>query len=477
MRTMIIASSLLMSSMAMPAIALDDDCNQGTCKSAWTDATAEQVAKVTAYAEDYKAFLHKARTELTTVTEAVKLAKAAGFKEWTAGTKIKAGVKYYHVNRDRAMLLIVGGKNTISDGVRITAAHIDSPRLELKGRPVYGKSGFALFQTNYHGGIKTYQWTNIPLAILGRVDKTDGTTVNISMGLDPSDPILMIPDVSPHVSGSRNSRSASEVITYEELDPIIASGPHGKDSADKWILSHLKEKYGISPADLVSAELAIVPAMPPRDMGFDRRLMAIYGQDDRLSGYAGIRAALDMGTPNQTAIVYLADNEESGNNNVTGASSTYLTDMIGEFLYAEMGEKYRQPDLTRTLRKSKALSIDVNPGINPMAPGVWESGNAPKLGQGINIKLYGKGFNANSEFIAWIRGSLDSNNVAWQTSTYKVARGGGGTLGNEISKYNIDTIDYGVPVLSIHTPYAVSDKMDVYALYEGIKAFSLYGTK
>jgi len=488
MRKLLLASTILLAGLSTPITAQDAakdgakadtkkeaSCNQGACKSAWDGASRERMEQVTVHSEGYKAFLNKARTELSTVTETLKLVKAAGFVEWTAGTKIKAGTKYYHVNRDRAMMLIIGGNNKVSDGVRISAAHIDSPRLELKGRPVYGKSGFALFQTNYHGGIKTYQWTNIPLALMGRVDKTDGTTVDISIGLDPNDPIMMIPDVSPHISGSRNNRKAREVITYEELDPIVANGPHRTGKAEKWVEAHLKDRYDIDLADLVSAELALVPAMPPRDMGFDRRLMAIYGQDDRLSGYAGIKAALDLGTPDQTAIVYLADNEESGNNNVTGASSTYLTDMIGEMLYAEMGSKYRQPDLTRTLRKSKALSMDVNPAMNPMSPGAWEAGNAPKLGQGINIKLYGKGFNANSEFIAWVRGSLDANNIAWQTSTYKVARGGGGTLGNQISKYNIDTIDFGVPVLSIHTPYAVSDKMDVHALYEAIKAFHTYG--
>ncbi|WP_051555870.1 hypothetical protein [Kordiimonas gwangyangensis] len=181
-----------------------------------------------------------------------------------------------------------------------------------------------------------------------------------------------------------------------------------------------------------------------------------------------------MKTPPQTTLIHLADNEESGNVNVTGASSTFLTDLVGELLYAEVGESYRQPLLTRALRASKALSIDVNPGVNPMNPGVWELTNAPRLGQGVNIKLYGRGFNANSEFIAWTRAALDDKAVAWQTTTYKVGRAGGGTLGSELAHYNIDTIDFGVPVLSIHTPYAVSDKMDVLALKDGIAAFITY---
>lgn len=472
-----VASAQDETSVADKAIetAKEAPCNQGTCKSTWDGISHEDQGPIYAFADDYKTFMAKSRTELSVVSNTVEMAKAAGFKEWREGMKIKAGDKYYHVNRDRAMILIVGGNKGIKEGVRISAAHIDSPRLELKGRPIYGKAGFALFQTNYHGGIKTYQWTNIPLALVGRVDKKDGTTIPISIGLKADDPIMMIPDLSPHIARGQEKRTAKEVITHEELDPIVASGPHKAGTADKWLLAHLKSEYNIDAADLVSAELSLVPAMPPRDMGFDRRLTAIYGQDDKLSGYAGVRAALDMDTPEQTAIIYLADNEESGNNNVTGASSAYLTDMIGEFLYAELGSKYREPELARVFRKSKALSMDVNPAVNPMSMGAWEIGNAPKVGHGINMKLYGRGFDANSEFIAWTRAALDDAGVPWQTSTYKVARGGGGTLGREIARYNIDTIDFGVPVLSIHTPYSVSDKSDVYNLYRGVIAFHMHG--
>ncbi|PCI64791.1 MAG: peptidase M18 [Kordiimonadales bacterium] len=477
MRVRFLSASLLAVALAFPALSYDDDdkpCAQGTCKSSWSGTGAAEQKPATDLGKDYKSFLNVARTELLTVAYAIEEAKKNGFKEWKAGTKINPGDRYYDNNRDRALTLIIGGQDPVASGVRFVASHIDSPRLELKGRPNYGKAGFGLFQTNYHGGIKTYQWTNLPLALLGRVDKKDGTTVQISIGLDPSDPIFMIPDLSPHVDRPQRNRKAREVIAFEELDPIVASGPHGpegKIDASTWVFRYLKANYGIEAADLVSAELALVPATPPRDMGFDRRLTAAYGQDDRLSAFASIQAAMALTTPPKTTIILLADNEESGNNNVTGASSTYLVDLTGELLYAEVGDAYRQPLLTRALRASKALSIDVNPGINPMNPGVWEGGNAPKLGYGINIKLYGKGFNANSEFIAWTRAALDDAGVPWQTATYKVARGGGGTLGGELSHYNIDTIDFGVPVLSIHTPYAVSDKMDVLALKNGIKAF------
>ncbi len=472
----LIAAGLMASALsaALPATAADAPCPQGTCESAWKAASKDDKAKADAFGETYKAFLNGARTELQTVAAVRAAALQNGFTEWKAGTPVRSGAKYFHINRDRAMALIIGGEAPISDGVRIVASHIDSPRLELKGRPVDNSQGFALFQTNYHGGIKTYQWTNIPLALVGRVDTKAGKTVNTSIGLDADDPILMIPDLSPHTARDQMKKSAQDVVAHEQLDPIVAHGPHGEDgkfSASEWVFRFLKANYDIEAADLVSAELSLVPAMKPRDMGLDRRMIAAYGQDDRLAAYASMMAAFDASKLPHTTIIQFADNEESGNVNVSGASSTYLPDLISELVYAELGADYRQPLFTRTLRASKALSIDVNPGVNPMSPGAWELTNAPRLGFGVNIKLYGRGFDANSEFIAWTRAALDEAKVAWQTTTYKVGRAGGGTLGRELAKLNIDTIDFGVPVLSIHTPVAVSDKMDVLALKNAISAF------
>ncbi|GHF22403.1 putative M18 family aminopeptidase 1 [Kordiimonas sediminis] len=472
-RTILSAFMLSTAITAAPApmASANELCQQATCENGWKNADPNHVAAAMQFGEDYKSFLAEARTELLTVAAAIKTLKANGFKEWSEGTQVNKGDKYYHSNRDRALAIILGGKASIKDGVRIVASHIDSPRLELKGRPLYEKQGFALFQTNYHGGIRTYQWTNIPLALVGRVDRKDGSTTEINVGLNPDDPIFIIPELSPHTSRDRTSRKASDLIAHEELDPIVASGPHGEESVGKWVLSYLKDTYGIEPADLVSAELSLVPAMRPRDVGFDRRLMAIYGQDDRLAGFSSLIAATEANNLPQTAIIYLADNEESGNNNVTGASSMYLPNLIGNLLYAEIGDAYRQPILSGTFAQSKALSIDVNPGVNPMNPSAWELGNAPHLGGGVNIKLYGRGFDANSELIAWTRAALDANDVPWQTSTYKVGKAGGGTLGRELARQNIDTIDFGAPVLSIHTPYAVSDKLDLLAMKDGIKAF------
>ncbi|WP_286828599.1 MULTISPECIES: aminopeptidase 1 [Kordiimonas] len=471
-----LAAGLMASALiaTLPARAADTTCPQGACDSAWKTASKDDKAQADAFGETYKAFLDKARTELLTVAAIRAEAERNGFEEWKPGTPVTPGAKYFHINRDRAMALIIGGSAPTSAGLRIVASHIDSPRLELKGRPVDEAQGFALFQTNYHGGIKTYQWTNIPLALVGRVDTKDGKTVQISIGLKGDDPILMIPDLSPHTARDQMKKNAREVVEHEDLDPIVAHGPHGEDgkfSASEWVFRFLKSNYDIEAADLVSAELSLVPAMKPRDMGLDRRLVAAYGQDDRLAAFASMMAAFDTKRLPHTTIIQFADNEESGNVNVSGASSTYLPDLVSELVYAELGEAYRQPLFTRALRASKALSIDVNPGVNPMSPSAWELTNAPRLGFGVNIKLYGRGFDANSEFIAWTRAALDDANVAWQTTTYKVGRAGGGTLGKELAKLNIDTIDFGVPLLSIHTPVAVSDKMDVLALKNAISAF------
>ena len=453
-----------------------DDCIDSLqCESSWIGMSGSERDMVFAFADDYKAFIHLARTELSFVAEAVAFAKQNGFEELTDSTDIVPGKKIYEVNRDRTISLLVIGEDAIQEGFHIIGSHIDSPRLELKGRPLYEDSEFALFQTNYHGGIKYHQWTNLPLALMGRIDKKDGTSVQISVGLDANDPIFMIPELSPHVDRSRNSKTLADFITPEDLDPVIGHIPveDGGDVADQ-VLAYLGQEYGVTRADLVSAELSLVPAGAPRDMGFDRGLIAAYGQDDRLASYAAMRAVAAIGHPQKTTMAFLVDNEEVGNRNNTGAHSDYFADLLSRLLYAQLEGDYREPLFRRALRQTKFISIDVNPGINPMNPGAWEPGNAPKLGYGVNLKLYGQGNTANSEFIAWTRQLLDSNDVPWQTVTYKVGVGGGGTIGGEFSAQNIEVIDFGVPLLSIHTPYAVSSKVDVYSLYRAALAFFAY---
>ncbi len=438
--------------------------------NSWLTLSAKELKQVKTYNESYKDFIDKARTELTFVSETLILAKKSGFKELTDQSQIIPGAKLYSINRDRAMTLMLIGKEPVSKGVRIAGAHIDSPRIELKGRPLFEKHGFALFQTYTHGGLKNYQWVNIPLALMGRVDKKDGTRVDINIGLNPNDPILMIPDLAPHVDKEYRKRLNRDVIKKEELDVIIASRPGQDTSVKDEVIQFLKDNYDIKVEDLVSAELAIVPAIKPRDVGFDRSMVAAYGQDDKISSYAAVRSILEIDTPETTAITFLVDNEEVGNLNNTGADSTYLVDTISQLLYQQDPQSYNDYILRKTLRQSKVISVDVNPGVNPTWPGVWELGNAPKLGQGINIKLYGGGFNANSEYIAWTRKYLDENKILWQTSTYK-GKASGGTIGSALSENNMDVIDFGVPVLGMHSPYAVASKVDIHAMYEAMKSF------
>lgn len=441
-------------------------------RSSWHALTDGDRASVETYAAEYKDFMRVAKTELSFVREAVRLAREAGFTELTDDATIEPGARFYDINRDRTLTVIVIGNDDLRDGFRVVGAHIDSPRLELKARPIYEKEGFALFQTNYHGGIKTYQWTNIPLALMGRVDLKNGRTIWLSIGNDPDEPTFLIPDLSPHVDADLRERTNREVIQHEELDPIVGHIPgEGEDSVRRQVAEYLRSNYEITIDDLVSAELALVPAMEPRDVGFDRGLMAIYGQDDRLSGYAALRAALEVESPDQTSIAYLVDNEEVGNVNNTGADSSYLVDLMSRLLYAQMGDEFREHWVRQALGSTRVISSDVNPGIHPTWPSAWEAGNAPRLGYGVNFKMYGRGFTANSEYTAWIRKVLDDAGVPWQVATYKVGRAGGGTIGGALADDNMEVIDFGVPVLSIHTPYSVSSKVDVYHLYRAMASF------
>jgi len=467
-RCMMLAALFLLTSG--PVTAQDEQEAEDTPKPAWVSLSDSERREVLTFAEGYKTFMASAKTELSFVTEAIKVARESGFRELKANSDLRPGARLYDVNRDRTITLIVVGEKSFTDGFRIVGAHIDSPRLELKGRPVYESEGFALFQTYRHGGIKNYQWVNLPLALVGHVDKKDGSRVQISVGLDPEDPIFLIPDLSPHVDHDYRERINRDVIMGEELDPIIASIPNEDNSVSDAVMSYLEQEYGIDADDLVSAELVLVPAMAPRDVGFDRSLMAVYGQDDKLSSYTALRAVLEQGAPEYTSMAFLVDNEEVGNVNNTGANSTYLVDLMSELIYRQRGGDYSDYELRRALRNTKVVSADVNPGVHPSYAGVWETGNAPRLGYGINLKLYGGGFNANSEFIAWNRAYLDAAGVAWQTATYK-GRASGGTIGKSMSKDNMEVIDYGVPVLSIHSTYALSSKVDVHMLFRAMDAF------
>ncbi|MFN3228752.1 MAG: hypothetical protein ACK41P_02740 [Asticcacaulis sp.] len=460
-----------LSFMASPGLAAGP-CEGPSCPSSWTELDSEAQKGVFRLAEDYKAFMAVARTAETTIAETIKRANAQGFRAYKPGQTLSPGQKLYDVNRDGAMTLFVVGKRPIADGVRLSASHLDSPHLTLKARPIYDGEGFALFQTNFHGGILPYQWGNTPLALIGKVVRKDGHRVDINVGLKPDDPVFIIAGLSPHVDIDLRERKNRDVLQPEELDPIIASMPqNASKSMKEQVTAYLKQTYDISADDLVSAELSLVPAMAPRDVGFDRAMMTMYGQDDRFAVFASIKSLFDLPTPEHTTVVFLANNEEVGNVNNTGAVSSYATDIIREMLFSQLGQNAHEVHFQRTLKASKVLSTDVNDGINPIWPGAWEKGNAPRVGHGINIKVYGQGKNATPEYAAWLRQALDSQGVRWQTATYKVGRAGGGTLGGEFSRRDMDVIDIGAPVLSIHNIYETSSKVDLWWLYKANTAF------
>ena len=441
-------------------------------KSAWLMLTPAERSQVTDFAEDFKSYLNVARTAEGSTREMVRRAKGAGFAEFSNAVQVKPGARLIIPDRSRALILAVIGSEPIVEGSRVVGTHHDSPHIDLKGRPIYPAGGFALFKTIYYGGIKKYQWANIPLALVGRIDTTDGRTVDVSVGLSPGDPVFVIPDNAPHSDSELRNRSYTNVLQGEELDPVAGSVPGEKDSVAVEVVKLLTATYKIKEEDLVSAELALVPAAHPADVGLDRGLVGAYGQDDRLSSFCAVRALEDLkGTPPQTALAYLSNFEEEGSVNNTGAGSQFLNSTFAQLVSAQRGSTYNDLDLRQALHNSQVISADTNDGINPIFPGTEEPSNAARLGYGVAIKLYGGGFNAPSEYIARIRALMDRNNIPWQTQTPKVDVGGGGTIGHFMSREDMEVIDMGVPLLSMHAPFEMSSKVDLWNFYRTISAF------
>ena len=441
-------------------------------KSAWEALAPGQKDEVFRFAEDYKKYLSVSRTAETSTREVIRLAKAAGFSEFTKADQVKPGARLYVNGRDRAIILVVVGSDSLTTGSRLIGTHHDSPHIDLKARPVYAAGGYALFKTIYYGGIKKYQWANRPLALLGRVDTADGKRVDVSIGIKDGDPVFVIPDNAPHSDKELHDRTYTNVFKGEELDPVAGSVPAAGASVVAQVLSTLTSTYGIREEDFVSSELALVPSAPPADVGVDRGLVGAFGQDDRLSSYCAVRAILDLkGTPKRAALAYLSNFEEEGSVNNTGAKSQFLNTTLARLLAAERGGKYTDLDLREALHRSEVVSADTNDGINPIFPQTSEASNAAKLGYGVTIKRYGAGFDANSEFVARIRAILDKNGITWQTQTPRVEVGGGGTIGGFLSMEDMEVIDMGVPLLSMHSPFEMSSKVDVWSFYRFMAVF------
>jgi len=437
------------------------------------DAKWEQV---TDFCEGYKKFLADGKTEREVVLEAIKIAEGAGFKPFDASVQYKAGDKYYINNRDKAAAFVVVGEKTVDNGIQITAAHIDSPRIDLKPNPLYEDTEMALFKTHYYGGIRKYQWTTIPLALHGVFAKKDGSVVNVSIGEEENEPCFVITDLLPHLAQEQSKRSLGDGIRGEELNILIGSRPFKDDNGGELvklsIMAALNEKYGVTEEDFLSAELECVPAVKPRDIGFDRSLIGAYGHDDRVCAYPALMAITEVEKPLKTAIAILADKEEVGSNGNTGLNSDFLRFIVSDIA------KNQGVDYTVALRNSKCLSADVNAAMDPTFKDVMEHKNAAKLNYGAVVTKYtGSGGKSNTsdasaEFIAYVRAMLDNAGIAWQTGELgRVDLGGGGTVAMYIANMGVDVVDLGVPVLCMHAPFEVVSKFDVYETYRTMYEF------
>ncbi len=434
------------------------------------------VANADAFAEGYKVFLDNAKTEREATNVVLEEAKAKGFCEFDKDNQYKAGDKIYFVNRDKSIILAVIGKKCLCEGVKIAAAHIDSPRLDLKPNPLYESDELALFKTHYYGGIKKYQWVAIPLALHGVIVKADGEKVNVKIGEEEGEPKFVISDILPHLGAEQSKRTLGEGIQGEELNVIVGSRPFKSDEGSELvklnILKLLNEKYGITEADFLSAELEVVPAFKADDIGFDRGLIGSYGHDDRVCAYPAAQAVFDIEDPDYTAITVLTDKEETGSDGNTGLQSSYLVYFINDLAKANGLDGYR------VLSKSECLSADVNSAYDPTFNSVFEKNNTSFLNKGVVITKYtgarGKGgtSDASAEYMGKIRRMLDSDNIVWQIGELgKVDAGGGGTVAKYIANLDVDVVDLGVPVLSMHAPYEVISKLDLYMAYRTFKKF------
>ena len=446
-------------------------------KNAWDKYESKD--EIFAFAEGYKDFITKGKTEREVVKLSIALAEKKGFKNLNEVKALKAGDKVYAVNKNKNIATFIIGDKPVEDGLRVLGAHIDSPRIDVKGNPLYEKDGFALLDTHYYGGIKKYQWVTIPLAIYGVVIKKDGEKVEVAIGDDPNDPIVGITDLLIHLSADQMQKSAAKAIEGEDLDLTIGSLPlkgEEKDAVKKGILAILKEKYGMEEEDFLSAELEIVPAGPARDYGLDRSMVAGYGHDDRSCAFTSLRAVLDSEKQAFTSCAVLVDKEEVGSIGATGAQSKWFENVIAE-LIAKQGD-YSDLKLRKALTETKMLSSDVSAGVDPIYSYATEPKNAAWLGKGITFNKFtgsrGKsGCNdANPEYIAEIRKALDDANIHFQFAELgKVDLGGGGTIAYILGNYNMNVIDAGIPVLNMHAPMEIVSKVDLFEAYSAYKEF------
>ncbi len=454
----------------------------------WEKLNNDERNDVFKLGDDYRAFIDASKTERLSIKEIVKRAEANGFVNLESKKDLKPGDKLYYVNKEKNAVLAVIGKESIEKGMNIVGSHVDSPRIDIKQNPLYEKHGISLLKTHYYGGIRKYQWVTIPLALYGTVVKANGDIVDVAIGDDENDPVFYITDLLPHLAKDQNDKKLSEAIEGEGLNVIIGSLPAADESDDENkkddkkfklnVLKILNEKYGMIEEDFQTAELEIVPAGKARDVGIDRGMIMAYGHDDRVCAYTSLKAIIELESTDKTAIALFSDKEEVGSNGNTGMHSAFFNNMVAELIALQNNGDYCELSLKRALANSSMLSSDVAAGVDPTYPQVTELQNAPIMGQGVAMVKYtgsrGKsGANdANAEYIGKLRRMFNDNGVIWQPAELgKVDQGGGGTIAYILANYNMDVVDIGVPVLSMHAPYEIISKTDLYMTYKAYKIF------
>ena len=443
-------------------------------KNGYDRVPAQEIPAMERYCSLYKTFLHQGKTERECARVAVELAEKAGFKPYERGMELKPGDRIYRVNRGKSVMLAVIGKQSLEKGAQIVAAHIDSPRLDLKPNPLYEDSELAFFKTHYYGGIRKYQWVTIPLELHGVVAKKDGTVVEVRLGED-KEPKFVITDLLPHLGGEQGKKPLNEAVPGESLNILLGSCPSGeedeKDRVKMQILEKLYEKYGITEDDFTSAELEAVPAAQPTDIGLDASLIGAYGHYDRVCGFAALQGILELAEPEKTAVCMLADKEEIGSMGVTGMQSAAFDTFMHDLCDGQ------NVPLRACYENAFCLSCDVTAAYDPNFPEVFEKRNAAFVNHGVGLCKYtgarGKSgaSDASAETVAYVRRVLDQADVLWHISELgKVDAGGGGTVAMYMANRNIATLDAGVPVLSMHAPFETVAKLDCYMTYKGCKA-------
>lgn len=454
-------------------------------KNVWDTLDSTEREKAFKFNDDYKKFLDNCKTERESAKEIIRVAIENGYlsieeiKE--KNMKLTKGMKVYANNKDKSVALFVIGEEKLENGMNIIGSHLDAPRIDLKPYPIYEDSGFALFKTHYYGGIKKYQWVTLPLALHGVVIKSNGEKIEIVIGEDEKDPVFFITDLLPHLAKDQMEKKMGDGIIGEGLNILIGSIPYDdSDISDKVklnVLNMLYEKYGIKEEDFSTAEFEIVPAGKSRDVGIDRSMVGGYGQDDRACAFTSLKAIIDTESPKRTAVALFVDKEEIGSVGNTSMESKFFEIIVSE-LVDITEENYSELIVKRALANSCVLSADTLAGFDPNYPEVLDKKNSPFIGNGITLVKYtgvrGKGGSndANSEYIGKIRKIFNDNNIVWQMGELgKVDQGGGGTIAYILANYGMEVVDCGVPLLSVHAPYEIASKADIYMTYKGYNVF------